>query len=247
MRRLPLVLVVALAPQLAGAQSLRGAVVDTAGRPVRFATVRLLSDTTFTTAALAQASTDTSGRFGFETVPPGARYLRTFRLGFLPTLMALGELRGPADTVLVTMGKRERERARQDSLRAIRHRERVALAHARPRRWRCTLGDSIARVRATAAYRSFVATPYEGMRRVTVDRGMASDSAGFMRRFLQPLSRDECARFASGLDASSSGLESDTVEVYHFGRAFYLPWMGGYEGGFADADGKIVLVFIVPD
>lgn len=239
-------MLVALMPLLARAQSLRGTVVDTAGRPLHYAMVRLLADSTFRTPALAQSSTDSAGRFAFDSVPAGARYVGALRIGFHRAFRTLEPQRKGGDTVRVVMGEYERQHAREDSLRAATHRERIAVARARRREWRCASGDSVAHARAAAAYRSFVATRYPGMRRLTRDNGMPSDSAGFVQAFLRPLSDAECARFAQGFD-KEWGLETDSVEVYHFGRGYYLPWLGGYEGGFTNADGKILGVFIVPD
>lgn len=76
---------------------------------------------------------------------------------------------------------------------------------------------------------------------------MPSDSLAFVRAFTAPLTAAGCKRFAEGLDQRGGGLETDTVEVYRFGKGFYLPWYGNAGGGFADADGKLLAVLVEPD
>jgi len=240
-------MIVAFVPLLANAQSLRGTVVDTAGRPVRYATIRLLGDTLFTTPALAQASTDSLGHFEFRVVPPGTHYVGAFSFSYARTIRELPAGGMNRDTLRIVTGEFERATARRDSINRVRHRERVALARSRPRRWQCTSGAKTAEARATAAYEAFGAGAPHGMQRVTSEYGMPSEASEFRRWFLEPLTDAECARFARGFDKQWSGLETDTIEVYRFGRARFLPWLGGYEGGFADADGKILAIFIVPD
>jgi hypothetical protein len=66
----------------------------------------------------------------------------------------------------------------------------------------------------------------------------------FLREFTRPLSSQECATFAEGLD-TRYGLESDRVRVYRFGKALFLPDWGDL-GAFADWKGKLLAVFIVP-
>ena len=238
-------MIVAFVPLLANAQSFQGIVVDTAGKPVRNATVRLLGDTLFATPALGQASTDTLGHFAFAVVPTGTHYVVAYRIGYARTFRELRAGGANGDTLRIVMGEFEREKARREAINHARHLERVALARSRPRHWRCTLGRETALARATEAYEAFGPTAPGGIRRATSEYGMPMEAAEFRRRFLEPLSDAECARFASGFDKQLNGLETDTVEVYRFGRARFLPWLG--QGGFADADGKILAIFIVPD
>jgi hypothetical protein len=240
-------MLVAFVPLLANAQSLRGTVVDTSGRPVRYATIRLFGDTVFSAPPLAQASTDSLGHFEFKAIPAGTHYVGTFRVGYVRTIRVLPAGAVNGDTLRIVMGEFERAKARRDSVNRVRHLERVALARSRPRHWRCTSGTKTAQARAAAAYQSFGPAAPAGMQRVTSEYGMPSEAAEFRRWFLEPLTDAECARFARGFDKQLSGLETDTVEVYRFGRVRFLPWLGGYEGGFADADGKILAIFIVPD
>ena len=65
----------------------------------------------------------------------------------------------------------------------------------------------------------------------------------FFEEFTRALSAQECAVFAEGLD-KSEGLETDTIRVFRFGKALYLPHWG--LGGFADWNGKVLAVFVQP-
>lgn len=75
-------------------------------------------------------------------------------------------------------------------------------------------------------------------------RASPADRGAFLREFTRPLSAQECATFAEGLD-SRDGLESDTVRVFRFGKVLFLPdWADG--GAFADRKGRVLTVFVVP-
>ena len=247
--RLLVVFALLVAPIPARAQTVRVIVRDTAGKRIPAALVRLIGDSVSGTkgASLASASTDRNGEVVFANVPSGARRLQVMRVGHGPVWLPLGRLRSLPDSVVVVLEAAATVRARQAAIEAERHRTRVALARSRPRDWVCTLGDSIAHSRARAAYSAFAGGAGEGMQKVSSEYGMPDDVVAFTRIFVTPLSTAECARFAAGLDRMTNGLETDTVEVYRFGKAFYLPWFGGYDGGFANADGKVLTVFIVPD
>lgn len=227
------------------AQQLRGRVTDTNGRPVHGASVWLLPDSLRPSPRLGGSESDDLGRFDFGTLPPTAHFAWIGRIGYDPVIVRLPAT--PGDSIVVALEDARVARARRDSLAYARHLAKVALARSRPRHWRCTLGDEVARKRAVAAYLGFVAADPQTMGRTGVEYGVPRDSAAFVRMFARPLSDKECRRFIEGFERHSSGFETDTIEVYRFGRALYLPWLGGYEGGFADLNGKILKVFIVPD
>ena len=233
------------APLALHAQSVRGRVTNTDGSPLPFARVGLLADSLRSAPRLAQADADANGRFAFMTVPDGARFMWIGRIGYAPVIVRLPG--SPGDSIVVALEEWRVGQHRRDSVERVRHLARVAIARSRPRHWVCTLGDAVARKRAAAAYLEFVAAEPAMMGKTGIEYDVPKDSAAFVRMFVRPLSGDECRRFVEGYERHSSGFETDTVEVYPFGRALYLPWLGDAGGGFADADGKVLTIFIVPD
>lgn len=242
-------LVALCAPAIVNAQALRVTVRNAAGKPIAFAAVELLHDTTpaARSSPLAGQTTNDRGQVNFDGIPPESHYLRVRRVAYAPVIVTLGAREVEAGELDVVIEEMSTVRARQDSIAGVRHRARVAIARSRPRHWVCALGDSVAHARARSAYQLFAGGDGQGMHKVASEYGMPNDETAFTRIFVDPLTPAECVRFAEGLDRRTDGLETDTVEVYRFGKAFYLPWYGGYEGGFADADGKVLGVFIVPD
>ena len=248
MRSLALLLLSMVTPTLTEAQALRGKVFALDGKPFSAVSVAVFGDTTARGFLASRRMTD--GRFSFDTVPAGARYLKFyFSRAFLPyPLISIPQGAIGGDTIVLRLEDPATAKFRADSIRREEHLARVAIARARPREWVCTLGTAKAHERAHDAYEMFVATEYEGMRRFGNEYGIPRDQGSFERMFVRPLSAKECQRFAEGYDRRNGGLETDTIEVYRFGTARWLPWLGGYsEGGFADADGKVTVIFVVPD
>ncbi len=247
--RLIIALVGLFGPIAADSQALRVSVRDGLGKPIASAMVWLLGDSAATATApgLLTRATDDSGAVVFDQVPTAARRVRVARFGYGPVILPLGEPGRFPDHVDIVLRRMGEAHAHEDSIAAAQHRARVAIARARERRWRCTLGRKIAHSRANAAFGMFVSTVEKGMRRFPEEYGMPTDSLAFVRAFTTPLIAVACRRFAEGMDQRGGGLETDTIEVYRFGKAFYLPWYGDAGGGFADAHGRVLTVFIVPD
>lgn len=221
-----------------------GRVVSAGGSPVDHAQVSLLADSTPHAFVLSKTTTDETGAFIVVAPSAGQFALLVRRIGYVPARRVLDLSTGSTGSVSIQLGDYWAWRRAVDSIAGVKHWERVAVARARARRWVCGDSRQATREAAETAYGRFAVSAYGGLRDILAEYAMPDDRDAFLREFTRPLSVHECATFAEGMDRRY-GSETDTVRVFRFGKALYLPDEG--EGGaFADWTGKVLTVFVVP-
>lgn len=222
----------------------RGRVLAPTGSPLNHAQVNLLADSTQNAVVLSKTTTDETGAFVVVAPSAGRFWLLVRRIGYVPARRDLDPSSGSTDSVLIRLGDYWALRQIADSIARVRHWEHVAEARARPRHWACGDSRQAALPAAETAYTRFALPAYAGLRHLLAEYAMPEDRDGFLREFTRPLSLQECATLAADLDRNY-GLESDTIRVFRFGSALFLPdW--GEGGAFADWSGKLLTVFVVP-
>jgi hypothetical protein len=233
-----------LAGSASAQMAVHGRVISAAGGPVDHAQVSLLTDSTQHAEVLSKAISDDTGTFVIIAPSAGRFLLLVRRIGFVPARRLVEVSSGSADSVLIRLGDYWALRQVTDSIARVRHWERVAAARSRPRRWACGDSRRATREAADSAYVRFVLPATAGFRHMLAEYAMPEDRGSFVREFTRPLSRQECATFAEGLD-NNYGLEIDSIRVFRFGKALFLPdWGDG--GAFADWTGKLLAVFVIP-
>ena len=235
-------LVLAVAEPARAQIPIHGRVVSATGNPIDHADVTLLADSTLDAVVLSKVNTDASGAFTVIAPSAGRFSLLARRTGYAVARRTLDVPTSSKDSLLIRLGGYWSFRQGVDSLARLQHWKRAAAARERTRHWVC--GDSREATRAAAetAYTRFAME--SGMRHFLADYAMPDDRGAFRHEFTRPLSNEECATFAEGLDRSD-GLESDYVRVFRFGNALILPdWGDG--GAFADWKGRVLAIFIVP-
>ena len=237
-------LLLTIAGSASAQTAVHGRVVGPTGSPLDHAQVSLLADSTQNAVVLSKTTTDEAGAFVVITPSAGRFWLLVRRIGYAPARRDLDLPSGSTDSVLIRLGDYWALRQIADSIARVRHWEHVAEARARPRHWVCGESRQATLQAAETAYSRFAPQAYAGLRQLLAKYAMPEDRDGFLREFTRPLSLQECATFAAGLDGHY-GLESDTIRVFRFGSALFLPdW--GEGGAFADWSGKLLTIFVVP-
>ena len=223
----------------------QGRVVDPYGHPIEHAEVNLLADSAQRATVLSKAVSNTTGAFAIVAPSAGRFFLLVRRIGYVPARRVLDVSAAGSDSVLIHLGDYWTFRQVADSMARVQHWERVAVARRRPRRWVCGDSRQATREAANAAYARFAISAYSGLRQMLAEYAMPHRRDAFLREFTRELSPEECAAFAEGLD-KRYGLEADTVRVFRFGKALFLPDWGDAGGAFADWRGELLTVFVVP-